>query len=66
MRDLSKPPRTQIFVALGVPGNGAPVQSPKAQSAAATVKPLQHGHLQIYLLYILVTLVALLLWMVLS
>jgi hydrogenase-4 component B len=37
-----------------------------AQSLAGTLKPLQHGQLQIYLLYILVTLVALLLWMVWS
>jgi hydrogenase-4 component B len=33
---------------------------------ASSLKPLQQGHLQAYLLYILVTLVALLTWMVLS
>ena len=36
------------------------------QFLAGTLRPLQHGRLQIYLLYILVTLVALLVWMVLS
>ncbi len=36
MRDLSKPPRTQIRVPLAAPGNGVDVQSPNDQSALAT------------------------------